>query len=50
VSHLGAELGVSWCGLRRARWPEKRARVSGGVWRRGQSAREGGAVRNEAGE
>jgi hypothetical protein len=47
VSHLGAELGQAWGGLRRAEWPGTRARVSGGGWRRGQSAREGEAVRNE---
>jgi hypothetical protein len=39
VSHLGAELGEAWSGLRRARWPGTRARVSGGGWWRGQSAR-----------
>jgi hypothetical protein len=50
VSHLGAELGEAWRGLRRARWSGTRARVSGGIWRRGQSAREGDAVRNEARE
>jgi hypothetical protein len=34
VSHLGAELGVTWRGLRRARCPGRRARVSGEVgWR-----------------
>jgi hypothetical protein len=48
VSHLGAELGEAWSGLRRARWPGTRARVSGGGWRHGQSAREGEAMRNEA--
>jgi hypothetical protein len=47
VSHLGAELGEAWGGLRRARWSGTRARVSGGGWRRGQSAREGEAARNE---
>jgi hypothetical protein len=41
VSHLGAELGEAWGGLRRAGWPGTRAWVSSGVWRRGQSAREG---------
>jgi hypothetical protein len=50
VSHLGAELGVAWRGLQRARWLGRRAWVSSEVWRREQSAREGGAVRNEAGE
>jgi hypothetical protein len=50
VSHLGAELGEAWRGLRRARWSGTRAGVSGSVWRRGQSAGEGDAVRNEAGE
>jgi hypothetical protein len=50
VSHLGAELREAWRGLRRARCSGTRARVSGGIWRRGQSAREGGAVRNEAEE
>jgi hypothetical protein len=30
VSHLGAELGEAWRGLRRAGWPGTRARVSGG--------------------
>jgi hypothetical protein len=44
VSHLGTELGVAWRGLRRARRPARRARVSGEAERRGQSAREGGAV------
>jgi hypothetical protein len=48
VSHLGAELGEAWSGLWRAGWPGTRARVSDGCWRRGQSAREGEAVRNEA--
>jgi hypothetical protein len=47
VSHLGVELGEAWSGLRRAGWPGTRARVSGGGWRRGQSAREGEAERNE---
>jgi hypothetical protein len=30
VSHLGAELGEAWSGLRQAGWPKMRARVSGG--------------------
>jgi hypothetical protein len=47
VSHLGAELGEAWSGLRRARWSGMRAWVSGGIWRRRQSAREGEGVRNE---
>jgi hypothetical protein len=48
VSHIGAELGEAWSGLRRARWPGMRARVSGGGWQRGQSAREGEVERSEA--
>jgi hypothetical protein len=48
VSHLGAELEEAWGGLRRARWPRTWARVSGGGWRHGQSAREGDAELNEA--
>jgi hypothetical protein len=48
VSHLGAELREAWSGLRRAGWPGTRAWVSGGGWRRGQSARESEADRNEA--
>jgi hypothetical protein len=48
VSYLGAELGKAWGGLRRAGWPGTWARVSGGGWRRDQSAREGEAERNEA--
>jgi hypothetical protein len=48
VSHLKAELVEAWRGLRRARRPGTRARVSDGVWQRGQSAREGEGVRNEA--
>jgi hypothetical protein len=47
VSHLGAELGEAWGGLRRARWSGTWARVSGGDWRHGQSAREGEAEQNE---
>jgi hypothetical protein len=47
VSHLGAELGEAWSGLRRAGWSGTRARVSDGGWRRGQSTREGEAMRNE---
>jgi hypothetical protein len=47
VSHLRAELGEAWRRLRRAGWPGTRERVSGGGWRRGQSAREGENVRNE---
>jgi hypothetical protein len=50
VSYLGAELGVAWRGLRRARWPGRRAWVSTEVRRREHSAREGGALRIEAGE
>jgi hypothetical protein len=48
VSHLRAKLGEAWSGLRRVGWPGTRARVSDGGWRRGQSAREGEAERNEA--
>jgi hypothetical protein len=47
VSHLEAELEEAWSGLRRAGWPGTRVGVSGGGWRRGQSTREGEAVRNE---
>jgi hypothetical protein len=43
-SHLGAELREAWRGLRRAGWSGTRARVSGGGWRRGQSARVSGAA------
>jgi hypothetical protein len=50
VSHLGVELGEAWRGLRQDRLLGTRARVSGGVWQRWQSAREGGAMQNEAGE
>jgi hypothetical protein len=39
MSHLGAELGVAWRGLRRSRRSARRARVSGKAERRGQSAR-----------
>jgi hypothetical protein len=48
-SHLGAELGEAWRSLQRARWSGTWARVFSGVWRRGQSAREGRDARNEAG-
>jgi hypothetical protein len=48
VSHLGVELWEAWSSLRRAGWPGTWARVSGGGWRREQSAREGEAERNEA--
>jgi hypothetical protein len=44
VPHLGVELGEAWSGLRRAGWPGTQVRVSGGGWRRGQSAREGEAA------
>jgi hypothetical protein len=50
VSHLGAELEEAWRSLRRAGWSGTRAQVSGGCWRCGQSARESGAMRNEAGK
>jgi hypothetical protein len=50
MSHLGAELGVAWRGLRRARRPARRARVSGEAERRGQSARESKAMQNGMGE
>jgi hypothetical protein len=50
VSHVGAELGEAWRGLWRARWSGTRARVFSDVWWRGQSVREGDAVRNEVGE
>jgi hypothetical protein len=48
-SHLGAELEEAWRDLQRDGWSGTRAWVSGGCWRRGQRAREGGAARNEAG-
>jgi hypothetical protein len=44
ISHLGAELGVAWRDLRRARRPARRAWVSGEAERRGQSSREGRAM------
>jgi hypothetical protein len=47
VCHLGAELGEAWSGLQRAGLLGTRARVSDSGWRRGQSAREGEAERNE---
>jgi hypothetical protein len=50
VSHLEAELGVAWRGFRRTGRLARRAWVSDEVERRGQSAREGKAVRNETGE
>jgi hypothetical protein len=49
MSHLGAELGVAWCGLRRARCPTQQAWVSGEAEQCGQSAREGEAVRTGMG-
>jgi hypothetical protein len=48
VSHLGAELGEAWSGLRRAGWPGTWVRAFGGGWRHGQSAREGEVERSEA--
>jgi hypothetical protein len=39
VSHLGAELGEAWRGLRRAGWSGMRARVSGGEGRAREMAR-----------
>jgi hypothetical protein len=48
VSHLGAELGEAWSGFRRVGRLGTLAGVSGGGWRREQSAREGEAERNEA--
>jgi hypothetical protein len=48
VSHLEAKLREAWRSLRRAGWPKTQARVSGGGWQRGQSARKGEAVQNEA--
>jgi hypothetical protein len=48
MSHLKAELGDAWSGLRRAGWPGTRAWVSDGGWRRGQGVREGEVERNEA--
>jgi hypothetical protein len=47
VSHLGLKLGEAWRGHRRVGWLGTQARVYGGSWRRGQSAREGEAARNE---
>jgi hypothetical protein len=40
---------VAWHSLRGARWPRRKARVSGEVWRCEQSASEGGTALNEAG-
>jgi hypothetical protein len=48
VSHLRAELGEAWSDLQRDGWPGTWARVFGGGWQRGQSAREGAAERNKA--
>jgi hypothetical protein len=43
-SHLGADLGEAWRGLRRATRSGTRAWVSDSCWRRGQSARGGRAA------
>ena len=48
VTGVRTGLGFAWRGLRRAGWLGTQARVSSGGWRRGQSARGGGAAQNEA--
>jgi hypothetical protein len=43
-------LRKAWRGSGRLGWPTRRVRISGGLWRQRQSAREGESGQNEVGE